>query len=160
VAGLEFNKEHAHSFFLMWRRLFTMNLFLLTLWSTLSYCEVLRRLRGNVKRKRPELWCNHNWFHHDNMPTHTSLKATEFVTNSNIVVIPNPPYSPDLAPGDFALFPKFKIKLKGWCFETMSDIQRELQAILNSITENDFHSAFEVWKKWWNCCIHSKGNSF
>jgi hypothetical protein len=38
------------------------------------------------------------------------------------------------------------MKLKGRHFETVSDIQRELQAILNSIKKNDFHGAFEVWK--------------
>jgi hypothetical protein len=39
------------------------------------------------------------------------------------------------------------MKLKGRRFETVSDIQRESQAILNSIKENDFHGAFEAWKK-------------
>jgi hypothetical protein len=63
-----------------------------------------------------------------------------------MVIIPHPPYSPDLAPCDCALFPKLKIKLKGH-FETVSDIQRELQVILDSIKENDIHGAFEVWKK-------------
>jgi hypothetical protein len=32
-------------------------------------------------------------------------------------------------------------------FETVSDIQRESQAVLDSIKENDFHGAFEAWKK-------------
>jgi hypothetical protein len=32
----------------------------------------------------------------------------------------------------------------------VSDIQRESQAVLNSIKENDSHSAFKAWKKWWN----------
>jgi hypothetical protein len=36
------------------------------------------------------------------------------------------------------------MKLKGR-FETVSDIQRESQGILNSIKENEFHGAFEVW---------------
>jgi histone-lysine N-methyltransferase SETMAR len=86
------------------------------------YCNVLRRLRENVRRERPELWCNHNWFlHHDNAPAHTPLKTTQFVTN-NMVIIPHPPYSLDLAPCDIALFPKLKMKLKGWHFETVSDI--------------------------------------
>jgi hypothetical protein len=40
-------------------------------------------------------------------------------------MIPHPPYSPDLAACDFALFPKLKMKLKGRRFGTMSDIQRE-----------------------------------
>jgi hypothetical protein len=39
------------------------------------------------------------------------------------------------------------MKLKGQRSETMSDIQRELQAVLDSIKENDFHGGFEVWKK-------------
>jgi hypothetical protein len=32
----------------------------------------------------------------------------------------------------------------------VSNIQRELQAVFDSIKENDFHGAFEVWKKWWD----------
>jgi hypothetical protein len=42
------------------------------------------------------------------------------------------------------MFPKLKMKLKGRCFETVTDIQRELQAVLESIQENDFHGAFEA----------------
>jgi hypothetical protein len=40
-----------------------------------------------------------------------ALKTTEFVTN-NMVIVPNPPYSPDLAPSDIALFTQLKVKLK------------------------------------------------
>jgi histone-lysine N-methyltransferase SETMAR len=81
------------------------------------------------------------------MPAHTSLKTTEFVTNNNIVIIPHPPYSPDLASYGFALFPKLKMKLKGRRFETVSDIQRKLQVVLSSIKKNSFHGATEAWKK-------------
>jgi hypothetical protein len=54
------------------------------------------------------------------MHAHTSRKTTEFVTNNNMVIFPHPPYSPDLAPCDFALLPKLKMKLKVRCFETVS----------------------------------------
>jgi hypothetical protein len=110
-----------------------------------SDCDVLRRLRENVPLKRLELWRNHNWLHDDNAPTHTSLKTTEFVTNDNMVIVPNPPYLLDLAPCDFTLFPKLKMKLKGQRFEIVSDIQS--QVVLDSIKENNFHGAFEVWIK-------------
>jgi hypothetical protein len=89
-----------------------------------------------------------------------SLKPTEFVTNNNMVIVPHPPYSPDLAPCDFASFPELKMKLKGRRFETVSDIRRESQAVLDSIKENDFHSAFEAWKKQWDRCMHSQGHYF
>jgi histone-lysine N-methyltransferase SETMAR len=61
-----------------------------------------------------------------------------------MVIVPHPPYSLDLAPCDIALFPKLKMKLKGRRFETVSDIQRESQAVLDSIKENDFQCAFEA----------------
>jgi hypothetical protein len=98
--------------------------------------------------KEPEFWRNHDWLlHHDKAPTHMSLKTTEFVTNSNMAVVPHPPYLPDLASFDLDLFPKLKMKLKGRRFETMSDIQRKSQTVLDSIEQNHFHGAFEGWKE-------------
>jgi hypothetical protein len=93
-----------------------------------------------------ELWRNHNWLlHHNNAPGHTSLKTIDFVINK-MVIVPYPQYLPDLATCDFALFPKLKIKLKGG-FETLSEIQRESQAVLDSSKENDFQGAFKAWQK-------------
>jgi histone-lysine N-methyltransferase SETMAR len=83
------------------------------------YCDVLRHLRENVRRKRPELWHSHNWRLHHDAPTHMPLKTREFVTNNNIIIVPRPRYSPDLAPCDFTLFPKLKMKLKEWCTESV-----------------------------------------
>jgi transposase len=105
------------------------------------YCDVLRCSRENVRQK---LRRNHNSLHHDNAPAHTSLKTSQSVTNNNMVIVPHPPYSMDLAPCDFALFPKLKMKLKGRRSETVSDIQRESQAVLDTLNENDFHGAFVV----------------
>jgi hypothetical protein len=38
------------------------------------------------------------------------------------------------------------MKLKGRRFETVPDIQREAQAVLDSIKENYFHGASDAWK--------------
>jgi hypothetical protein len=64
-----------------------------------------------------------------------------------MVIVPHSPYSPNLAPCDFALFPKLKMKLKGRRFGAVSDVHRESQTVLDSIKENDFHGGSEVWKK-------------
>jgi hypothetical protein len=77
-----------------------------------------------------------------------------------MVIVPHPSCLPDLAPCDFALCPKLKMKLNGRRFETVSDIKRESLAVLDSIKENDFHSASEVWKERWDCYIHSRGDYF
>jgi hypothetical protein len=39
-------------------------------------------------------------------------------------------------------------------------MQRKLQAILDSIMESDFHSAFEACKKLWDRCIQSQRDYF
>jgi hypothetical protein len=52
------------------------------------------------------------------------------------------------------------MKLKGRGFETVADIPRESQAVLDIIKENDFHGAFEAWKKLWDSCIRSQGDYF
>jgi hypothetical protein len=89
-----------------------------------------------------------------------SLKITEFVTNNNMVKVPYTPYLPDLAPCDFTLFLKLKMKLKGRRFETASDIQRKSQVVLDSIKENDFHGVLEAWKKRWDRCKRSYRDYF
>jgi len=56
------------------------------------YCEVLKRLREGIRRKRPDKWKNNNWFlHHDNAPDNTPLVFRKFLTSKNITVIPHPP---------------------------------------------------------------------
>jgi hypothetical protein len=44
---------------------------------------------------------------------------SEFVINNYVVIVPHPPYSPDIAHNDFVLFFKLKLKLKGRRFETV-----------------------------------------
>jgi hypothetical protein len=52
------------------------------------------------------------------------------------------------------------MKLKGRRFETVRDIQRESQAVLDRIKEIYFHGAFEAWKKRWDRCIHYQEDYF
>jgi transposase len=46
--------------------------------------------------------------HADNAPTHTSLLICQFLVKHETTVVPQPPYSPDLAPADFSFIPQIK----------------------------------------------------
>jgi len=86
------------------------------------YCSVLRNLREDIRQKRPELWRAGNWLlHDDNAPSHRALIMREFLAHNSIIALPQPPYSPDLAPYDFFLFPKMKLQLKGRRFDSGGD---------------------------------------
>jgi len=76
-----------------------------------------------------------------------------------MAVIPHPPYSPDLAPCDFFLFPKMKLKLKERRFDT-TEIQAESQRVLDTLIERDFQEAFQKWRRQWDQCLHAGGNYF
>jgi hypothetical protein len=52
-----------------------------------------------------------------------------------MALIPHPSYYLDLAPCDFFLFPKMKLKLKGRRFDTTEEIQAETQRMLDTLTE-------------------------
>ncbi|UYV79244.1 hypothetical protein LAZ67_17001721 [Cordylochernes scorpioides] len=78
------------------------------------YLQVMRNLREAIRQKRPDLWENKNWLlHHDNAPAHTSLLVRDILAKNNTLMMPQPPYSPDLPPCDFFLFPKLKRPMKG-----------------------------------------------
>jgi hypothetical protein len=47
----------------------------------------------------------------------------QFLAQKSIPVITQPPYSPDLAPSDFLLFPTLNVGLKGTPFATMENIE-------------------------------------
>ena len=82
---------------------------------------------------RPQKWQNQNLIiHHDNALAHKSFKVSQFLAKNNMTVIPHPPYSPDLAPCDFFLFPKLKLRMKGRRFNTIEEIQEESQRVSNS----------------------------
>jgi len=125
------------------------------------YQGVLARLRDAVHRKRPELWENKTWMlHHDNKPAHASLLIRSYLAEHQTSVVPHPPYSLDLAPADFFLFPKIKTTLKERRFQTTEEIRRNAMRELRAIIGSAFQEAFQQWKKRWERCIVSRGGYF
>lgn len=125
--------------------------------TSVFYIEVLKRLCQRVSRVRPELAKNGWVLHHDNAPAHTSLKVQQFLTSRNITTLSHPPYSPDLAPLDFWLFPKLKKPMKGHRYEDLEDIKRTVTSVLKNLTSGDFQECFQKWEKCWTKCIRLGG---
>jgi hypothetical protein len=77
-----------------------------------------------------------------------------------MAVTPHTPYSPDLAPCDFFLFPKMKLKLKRCRVDTIEEIKTESQRVLDTLTVKDFKETFQKWRRRWDRCLHAGGNYF
>ena len=69
---------------------------------------------------------------------------------------PQPPFSPDLAPCDFCLFPK----LRRCRYETNEEMKEAVTKVIDTLTQEDFHGAFQKLLELYNECIAAGGNYF
>jgi hypothetical protein len=77
--------------------------------------------------------------HQDNAPSKTYYVFTQrFLAKYKMALIPHPPYSPELAPCDFFLFPEMNLKLKERRFDTIEEIKAESQGVLDTLTVKGF----------------------
>ena len=56
-----------------------------------------------------------------------------------IKTVPHPPYSPDLAPCDFCLFPK----LRGCNYENIEEMKEAMTKVIGTLTQEDFQGPFQ-----------------
>ena len=73
-------------------------------------------------------------------------------------LIEHPPYSPDLAPSDFHLFPKLKAAISGTHFQSDDDVILAVDGFLNSQDKEFFKSGIEALKHRWQKCIDTEGD--
>jgi hypothetical protein len=124
------------------------------------YNDILRRLRGVVRRKRSEKWRTNNWFLlHDNAPAHRSLSVKNFVTMKNLTTLEHNPHSPDLAAADFYLFPRLKSAMKGQRF-CDADIIKNATEKQERLLQNGFQECFRHLYSPWKKCILATGENF
>ena len=78
------------------------------------YKGVMERLLNRIWHVRPGICESGDWFLlHDNAPSHNATIVKQFLAQRKVIVLNHLPYSPDLAPADYFLFPKVKSHLKG-----------------------------------------------
>ena len=84
--------------------------------------------------RRLQLWATGDGqLYQDNMSAHASRLLQGFLAKHQITQVAQPPYSPDLVPCNFWLFPKLKSPLKGKRFQTISEIQENTMKQLMAI---------------------------
>jgi len=87
---------------------------------------------------------------------HTSHLVQQFLVKHGTAQLQQPPYSPDLSPCDFFLFPRLKKVLKGHRFEATEDIKRNSTKTLLDIPKGKFAKCFQQWQKRWAKFVAAK----
>ena len=73
-----------------------------------------------------------------------------------INTVRHPPYSPDLALCDFWLFPK----RRDCRYETIEEMKEAVTKVIDTLTQEDFHGAFQKLLGRYNKCIATGGDNF
>ena len=119
--------------------------------------DTLATFLKNLKQKRPQL-VEQGWmFHWDNAPVHTAAVVQKWLSEHKIQMLEHPPYSPDLAPADYFLFPRVKELLAGRRL-TQETIKTTWEGVLRLVSKDEFATAFQRWYERCDKCIRIGGN--
>ncbi|KAI6649950.1 Transposase [Oopsacas minuta] len=97
---------------------------------------------------------------HDNSHPHKTKQVKENILRKGMIELEYPPYSPDLAPCDFYLFPKLKEYLSGRHFSNSEELASAIFQYLKRIPPEDYKNIFVQWLERLQRCINTGGEDF
>ena len=87
---------------------------------------------------------------------HNTILVIDYLTKMDIKTVPQPTYSPDLTPCNTWLFPK----LWGCRYETIEEMKEAVTKVIDTVTQEDFHGAFQKLLERYNKSITAGGDYF
>lgn len=122
------------------------------------YCDLLSKLRDQIKSKRRGLLRKGVLLQHDNASSHKCVAATSKAAELGFEILPHPAYSPDLAPSDFFLFGKLKAHLRGTHFKDDESLKTEVTSWLEDQDADFYKEGIFKLKHRWAKCVDLAGD--
>ena len=121
---------------------------------------VLRKLKNYYKSRCPKTGLKYVRLLHDNAPTHKARIVTDFLASEKVTLLPHPPYSPDLAPCNYFLFPKLKYHLSGRRYNSRNALGSAVYQFLMGVPIEEYEKCFQKWIDLPNRCVLAGGEYF
>ncbi|QQP58373.1 Putative mariner transposase [Caligus rogercresseyi] len=122
------------------------------------YTSLLDQFNEDLKKKRPHLAKKKVIFHQDNARVHTCVVSMAKFYELRYELLPHPPYSPDLAPSDYFLFPNLKKWPAGKRFYSNNEIISQTNKYFEDLEKSYFLEGIKKLEKRWTKCIELKGD--
>lgn len=122
------------------------------------YASLLSQLKTAIKSKRPGKLKKGVLFHQDNAPAHKSTVAMATIHHCGYKLIEHPPYSPDLAPSDYHLFPNLKKNLSGKKFQTDDEVKSAVNEFFDCMDKSFFFNGIKSLQHRWTKCVELRGD--
>jgi len=115
-------------------------------------------LRPKIRQERSALFAAGVLILHDNARTHASSAVSEILEKYGWRVLPNPPYSPDMSPPHFDLFPKLKKPLRGKRFRSNVEVSNEVTRVIRCINNEGVLTGIQYLPRRWTAVIKHNGD--
>lgn len=122
------------------------------------YAGLLHKLRAAIKEKRRGKLSKVPLLLHDNAPAHRSQVGQAALLECGFEEMHHPPYSPDLAPSDYHLFPNLKKHLRGQKFSTDNELKSATEEWLKVQPELFYFTGIEKLRDRYKVCIDKSGD--
>ena len=111
-------------------------------------------------KKQPSKGWSDVHFLHDNASSDKCEVVKSFLASEKVKVLNHSPYSPDLSPCDFFLFPRLKKMHSGNKYTSRSSVGSAIYQCLQQIPKEDYLFAFRDWVKRLQKRVSLKGEYF
>jgi len=115
-------------------------------------------LRPKIRQKRSAMFDAGVLLLHDNARPHASRAVSEILEKYGWQVLPHPPYSPDMSPPDFDLFPQLKKPLRGKRFSSIEEVSNEVTRVIRHINKEGVLTGIQDLPKRWTAVIKHNGD--
>lgn len=122
------------------------------------YCTTLKRLKHEIRRKRPDRNADDIHLLHDNARPHVSHMVSDQIASWGWQVLKHPPYSPDLAPSDYHLFGPLKRGLTGQHFNNDDEVKAAVRQWLRDQPDSFFQLGIDKLVARWDKCLNKLGD--
>ena len=108
-------------------------------------------------KRRPKMRARGLLLHHDNASADTAAVTLDFLDANDVQLVTHPPYSSDLAPCDWFLFPSVEWQPKGKQFQNAKDARAFIKDIILDIPQSTWPGAIDSWFERMVKCVETEG---
>ena len=127
---------------------------------TAAYCRKFLQdiLRPKIRHERSAMFAPSVLIFHDNARPHAPGSISKILEKYGWQVLLHPPYSPDMSPPAFDLFPKLKKPLRGKRFRSTEEVCNEVTRVIRRIYNEGVLTGIQDLPKRWTAVMKHDGD--
>ena len=122
------------------------------------YRDWMQKLRRKMRKTRPDLLGDGPLILHDSARPHLGKVVTDLLSKYEWEVLPHAPFSPDMSPPDFDLFPNLKESMRGHSFSSLEEVSAAVTRAIRGLNKSGTLNGIANLRKRWDAVIEKQGD--